>query len=137
MRASKRGAILLCLGLVACGDKRPKSASMQDAMPFVPLPPQATFLNQSRGPDALQITVRSGVKPDEVTAYYRGILKRNGWQVVSDAKDNDGAAVILAQKNGPPLWIRVQSTEGGAASLVQLMGAVVARTDTAAAKPAS
>jgi len=106
-------------------------------MPFVPLPPEATFVQQSAGPDALQITVRTPVKVDAITAYYRGLLQRNGWRLVSDQTDKDGATVFLAEGKGRPLWIRVQQAEDGHGSLVQLSGAVVSPRDSAAAKPAS
>jgi hypothetical protein len=129
--------LLLSLGLAACRDQSSKMASLHDAMPFVPLPPQASFVEKSGGPDALQITVRSPVKPDEVVAYYRGVLQRSGWHLVSDTKDKDGATVLFAEKKGPPLWIRVQEAGDGNGTLVQLSGAVVSRTDSAAAKPAS
>jgi hypothetical protein len=137
MVPSKIGALLLCLGLAGCGDKAPKTASLHDALPFMPLPPQATFVNRSGGPDALQITLRSPAKVDDITAYYRGVLQKGGWHLVSDRKDKDGATVLFAEKKGPPLWIRVLPAEDGNGTLVQLSGAVVTQRDSAAAKPAA
>jgi hypothetical protein len=137
MIPSKIRVLLLCAGLAACGDKAPKTASLHDALPFIPLPPQATFVSRSGGPDALQITLRSPAKADDVTAYYRSVLQKDGWRLVSDAKDKDGATVLFAEKKGPPLWIRVQPAEDGKGSLVQLSGAVVTQKDSAAAKPAT
>jgi hypothetical protein len=137
MTPSKIRFVLLTVGLAACGDRAPKTASLHDAMPFVPLPPQASFVQRSGGPDALQITVRSPAPADQVAAYYRDVLQRNGWHLVSDTKDKDGAVVLFAEKKGPPLWVRVQQAEDGNGTLVQLSGAVVSRTDSAAAKPAS
>jgi hypothetical protein len=129
--------LLLCAGLAACGDKAPKTASLHDALPFVPLPPQATFVSRSGGPDAVQITLRSPAKADDITAYYRSVLQKGGWRLVSDAKDKDGATVLFAEKKGPPLWIRVRQAEDGNGTLVQVSGAVVAQKDSSAAKPAS
>ena len=126
--------LVLCAGLAAC-EKAPKTVSLHEAMPYVPLPPEPTFLQKSGGPDALQITVRSPAAADAVAAYYRAVLKRNGWHLVSDQKDKDGATVLFAEKKGPPLWIRVQ--QDGKGSLVQLSGAVVSQPDSAATKPAS
>jgi hypothetical protein len=129
--------LLLCVGVAACGDKAPKTASLHDALPFIPLPPQATFVSRSGGPDALQITLRSPAKADDITAYYRSLLQKGGWHLVSDGKDKDGATVLFAEKKGPPLWIRVQPAEDGNGSLVQLMGAVVTQKDSATATPAT
>jgi hypothetical protein len=137
MIPSKIRALLLCIGLVACGDQKPKTARLSEAMPILPLPPQASFVDRNGGPDALQITVRSPVKADKIAAYYRDVLQRGGWRLVSDAKDKDGATVLFAERKGPPLWIRVQEAKDGNGTLVQLLGAVVSRTDSAGAKPAS
>jgi hypothetical protein len=137
MIPSKIRLLLLCAGVAACGDKAPKTATFREALPFVPLPPQATFVGRSGGPDALQITVRSPLKPDDITAYYRQLLKRGGWHLLSDAKDREGATVLFAEKKGPPLWIRIQQAEDGNGTLVQLSGAVVTRNDSAGPKPAS
>ena len=130
--------LVFCAGLAACGDKAPKTVSLHEAMPYVPLPPEATFVQKSGGPDALQITVRSPAAADYVTAYYRGVLKKGGWNLVSDQKDADGATVLFAEKKGPPLWIRVREAEDGKGSLVQLSGAVVTPHDSGTrAKPSS
>jgi hypothetical protein len=137
MIPSKIRVLLLCAAVAACGDKAPKTASLHDALPYIPLPPQATFVDRSGGPDALQITVRSPAKADVITAYYRSVLHEGGWRLLSDAKDKEGATVLLAQKNGPPLWIRVQPAADGNGTLVQVSGAVVAHKDSSAAKPAS
>jgi hypothetical protein len=137
MRPSQIRLLVLCAGLAACGDSAPKTASLHDAMPFVPLPPGATFVQRSGGPDALQITMRSPAKADEVSAYYRGVLQKNGWRLVSDQTDKDGATVLFAEKKGPPLWIRVQQAEDGNGTLVQLSGAVVPPRDSDKVKPAS
>jgi hypothetical protein len=127
----------LVAGLAACGESAPKTASLHDAMPFLPLPPEATFVQKSGGPDALQITLRSTATADAVAKYYRGVLQKNGWRLVSDQKDLDGATVLFAEKKGPPLWVRVQQAADGNGTLVQLSGAVVSPRDSAKAKPAS
>jgi len=137
MIASKIRVLVLVAGLAACRDSAPKTASLHDAMPFVPLPPEATFVQKTASPDAVQITVRSPSKADQVAAYYRRVLQQNGWRLVSDQKDRDGATVLFAEKKGPPLWVRVQQAEDGNGSLIQLSGAVVAPRDSSRAKPAS
>jgi hypothetical protein len=131
------GFLVLAVGLGACRDSAPKVASLHDAMPFLPLPPGASFVQKSGGPDALQITLRSTSKSDEVAAYYRSLLPKNGWRLVGDQTDKDGVTVLFAEKKGPPLWIRVQPAGDGNGTLVQLSGAVVSPRDSAGVKPAS
>jgi hypothetical protein len=128
---------VICAALTACADKRPKTPSLGEAIPNLPLPPQATFVSRAGGPDALQITVRSPEAADSVAAYYRGVFKTGTWRLVNDAKDVEGATVLLAQQKGPPLWVRIQKAEDGAGSLIQISGAVLPKHDSAAAKPAS
>jgi hypothetical protein len=138
MIPSKIRYVVLCLALAACtADKRPKTAAIGDALPNLPLPPDPTFVERAGGPDALQFTVRSSVGADEVAAYYRRILKQGPWRLVNDAKDSEGATVLLAQQDGPPLWVRIRSEGQGGGTLVELSGAVIPKADTATTRPAS
>ena len=129
--------LVLAAALAACGDKPPKSATMSQALPHLPLPPQAMFVGRSGGPDAVQITLRTPNKPDAVADYYRGVFKTGNWKLVNDAKDADGATVLFAQQNGPPLWVRIRAEEGGPGTVLELSGAVVSQVDSAKTKPAS
>lgn len=129
--------LALCIALAACGDKAPKVAQINDAMPNLPLPPDPSFVQRAAGPDALQVTVRSSASTESVAAYYRQVFKQGSWRLVNDAKDADGATVLLAQRDGPPLWVRIQADPSGQGSLVELSGAVVPRSDSAAARPSS
>ncbi len=129
--------LVLAAALAACGDKSPKMAQLNQALPNVPLPPEARFVGRSGGPDALQLTVRSPAAPDAVANYYRGVFKTGNWKLVNDARDAEGATVLFAQQNGPPLWVRIQPSEDGAGSVIELSGAILSQVDTAAAKPAS
>ena len=129
--------LVLSAALVACGDKTPKMARLDEALPNIPLPPQPSFVGRSGGPDALQLTVRSPAAPDAVANYYRGVFKTSNWKLVNDAKDAEGATVLFAQQNGPPLWVRIQPSEDGAGSVIELSGAILSQVDTAGAKPAS
>jgi hypothetical protein len=71
-----------------------------------------------------------------VENYYRVVLSKNGWRLVNDMRDADGAVVLLAEQDGPPLWVRIKSTDDSMATMVELAGAVMA--DTAQrARPAS
>ena len=129
--------LVLCAALAACGDKPPKMAQLNQALPNIPLPPSASFVGRTGGPDALQITVRSPAAADTVASYYRGVFKTGNWKLVNDAKDAEGATVLFAQQNGPPLWVRIRPAEDGAGTVVELSGAVLSKADSAAAKPAS
>jgi hypothetical protein len=124
---------------LACGPERPKMPRLADALPNLPLPPNPTFVSRSGGPDALQISLRTPESMEAVTAYYRRVLRKDGWTLVNDAKDQEGAVVLYAQQKGPPLWVRIRPAADGAGTLVDLTGAVVKRdsTPTRAAKPSS
>jgi hypothetical protein len=93
-------------------------------------------VSRSAGSDALQITLISPAKAKDVETYYRAALSKNGWRLVNDMRDRDGSVVLLAEQDGPPLWVRIKSTADSAATMVELAGAVIA--DTAKrASPAS
>ena len=78
----------------------------------------------------------SPATPDSVAGYYRGVFKSGKWKLVNEAKDAEGAIVLLAQQNGPPLWVRIHPADGGG-SMIELSGAVLSKVDSAGAKPAS
>ena len=125
------------LALVACKDSEPpQMAEFAQVFPTLPIPPNATVLSRSGGPDALQITLMSSAKAKDVETYYRAVLSKNGWRLVNDMRDRDGSVALLAQRNGPPLWVRIRSTDDSVGTIVELAGAIV--PDTAKrAKPAS
>ena len=134
-------AVLLCLALAACGDKRDKPdkpAEMAQALPNLPLPPDPKFVQKLAGPQAVQLTVESPAKPEAVVAYYRDVFKRGSWRLVKEGKDESGATILLAEQDGPPLWVRVRPS-GATGSVVELSGAVVPKgaSPTPAPKPKS
>jgi hypothetical protein len=133
MTPSKIRNVLCCLALAACSDKAP-TAKLSQALPNLPLPPQASFVSRAGGPDALQITIRSPASADSVATYYRQVFKGGNWRLVNDAKDAEGATVLFVEQNGPPLWVRIRKAEDGPGSLIQLSGAVVAGADRGAAE---
>jgi hypothetical protein len=116
---------LVLLALVGCRDKPPEMAKLSEVMPNLPLPPNAKLLSRAGGSDALKLTLVSTVKAPEVEAYYRHTLSRNGWHLVNDARDQEGAVVLLAKQQGPPLWVRIKSTSDSTATVVELAGALV------------
>ena len=78
----------------------------------------------------------SSAKVQDVEAYYRATLTKNGWRLVNDMRDRDGSVVLLAERDGPPLWVRIKSTDDSVATVVELAGAILADT-TKRAKKAS
>ena len=132
----------LCLTLVACGDKPPSPPKLSQVFSRLPLPPKATFVSRSGGADAIQITLRTPLRADSVATYYRSTFKTDEWKLINDARDKDGAVVLLAQRKDRPLWVRVRPDSNGSGSLVDLAGAVVAgdsgkKTESVGGKPAS
>ena len=76
-------------------------------------------------------------EPAVVADYYRRVFKTGTWKLVNDAKDAEGAIVLLAHQKGPPMWVRVRKAAGGKGSVVELSGAVVTTKDTVAKDSAS
>jgi len=124
------------LALVACKDREPPTPQVSQVFPRLPLPPNASVVSKSGGSDALQITLMSPAKAKDVETYYRALLSKDGWRLVNDMRDRDGSVVLLAEQDGPPLWVRIKSTDDSAATMVELAGAILADT-TKRAKPAS
>src|SRR5687767_9164756 len=105
------------LALVACKDKEPQTPPLAQVFPKLPLPPNASLVSKSGSSDALQITLMSRAKATDVETYYRALLSRDGWRLVNDMRDRDGSLVLLAEQDGPPLWVRIKSTEDSAATM--------------------
>ena len=125
-------AAALAVVLAACGDRRPTPPKLSEVMPNLPLPPQAQVVGQTGGEDALQITMITPLKRAQVESYYRSALSRGGWKLVNEAKDPDGALVLLAEQDGPPLWVRIRDAVGSPNTLIEFTGARLSK-----AKPAS
>ena len=127
---------LAVLALLACKDKAPEMAKTSDVFPNLPVPPRASVVSRDATPEALKLTLVSKASPAQVEAYYRDVLSsRNGWRLVGDSRDAEGAIVLLAEQDGPPLWVRIQSTDDSVATVVELAGALLSRPR--ASKPAS
>jgi hypothetical protein len=114
------------LMLAACGSEPRQSQppAFGKAFANLPLPPSPELVSRSGSADALQLTVHSPMDPAGLSEYYRGALSRNGWRLVSSIKNQDGSVVLYAEQKGPPLWVRIRSSEKGG-STVELTGAVV------------
>jgi hypothetical protein len=125
-------AALVAATLAGCGDRKPEPPKMSEVFPNLPLPPDPRFVSRSGGEDALQLTVLTPTPRARVELYYREMLNRNGWKLVNQAKDAEGALVLLAEQKGPPLWVRIRSADDTASTYVEFSGARLAGS-----KPAS
>jgi hypothetical protein len=122
--------------LLACGSepRAPQLPGFTEAFSNLPLPPNAEFVSRSGSADALQITLRTPQDPEKVAEYYRAMLTRGNWRLVSDLKNPDGATVLYAEQDGPPLWVRISKPTDRPGSMVQLTGAVSAKDSAAGGK---
>jgi hypothetical protein len=129
--------LLLLAALVSvagCREDAPKAASVAQALPGLPLPPAAEVLSRSGNPEALQITFRSAISTERLVEFYRSVLSTGAWDLVSDERDTEGARVLYAERDGPPIWVRIYKATGAEGSIVEISGAVpktVAPRDTA------
>ncbi len=132
MNPTRIRVCLALLALAACKDEEPPPPVMAEAskvFPNLPLPPQASVVSRDGSAEALKITLMSRAKVKDIEAYYREVLSEDGWRLVNDARDREGATVLLAERDGPPLWVRIRSTDDSAATLVELAGAIVPAKD--------
>lgn len=128
---------LACVLVVACGSEAappPKPPDAAKVFPNLPLPPDAQFVSRAGSADALQITLFSPSRAAGVIDYYRGVLSKGNWRLVSDVKRPDGSVVLYAEQDGPPLWVSVWPTTDGAGTMVELSGAIVGK-DSVRAEP--
>jgi hypothetical protein len=129
---------VVLIALLACSEKRdePQLPKVSDVFPNLPLPPQPTVLDRRGSSDALQLRLLTPAKVKDVEGSYRSLLSKGGWRLVNDTRDRDGALVLLAEQDGPPLWVRIQSTDDSSGTIVELNGALVAGS-AKPVKPAS
>ena len=129
-----------CALLLACGSESPPPPKTPDTFtvfPNLPLPPGAKFVSRAGSEDALQITLFSPSETAGVVDYYRGVLSKGTWRLVSDVKKPDGTVQLYAEQDGPPLWVRVWPTSDGAGTMVQLAGALVGNDSAGVTQPVS
>ena len=117
---------LLTLALAACTEPK-KQADISETIPNLPLPPQAELLTREGGEDALKLHFRSAAAPEAVADYYRGVLNRPPWNLVSDVKAEDGSIAMYAEQQGPSLWVTVRKADGASGSFVDIAGAKAGR----------
>jgi hypothetical protein len=120
--------------LIACSSepKQPKPPQFTEAFSYLPLPPNPEFVSRSGGAGALQLTFRTSSQLEAVAKYYRDLLSRGNWRLVSDMKNRDGSIALYAEHDGPPLWVRIWQAADQPGTMVQLTGAVPARDSSKA-----
>lgn len=117
------GLLAGLLALGACGgDDQPKQATVNQAMPNLPLPPNAEYVSRSGSADALQLVFQSAATPEFVVGYYRDVFSNGGWNLVSDLRQPDSTQVLYAEQSGRPMWVRIKPT--GQTTRIELMGAI-------------
>ena len=133
---------LTCVLLSACGSeaREPNLPANAKVFPNLPLPPSSQFVSRAGSEDALQIRLFSAKRPDDITMYYRDLLSKGNWRLVSDVKKSDGSVMLYAEQDGPPIWVRIWPTSDRVGTMVELSGVVVGgsadtvKVDRAAAK---
>ena len=118
--------LLLTIALAGCTEPK-KQATVAEAIPNLPLPPGAELLSTEGGEEALKLHFRSTVGPEGVADYYRGVLSRPPWSLVSDQKTEDGSIAMYAEQNGPSIWVTVRKADGATGSFVDIAGAKPSR----------
>jgi len=95
----------LCVTLVACGDKPPSPPKLSQVFSRLPLPPSPTLSPGRVGQPRIQITFAHPAS----RGLGRGLLsvrvQTDDWKLINDAKDKDGAVVLLAQRK-TAVWVR-------------------------------
>ena len=117
-------AVLAGLVLLSACERAdpPKQATVAEAMPNLPLPPNAEFVSRSGSADALQLVFQSPLTRDVIAGYYRNVFTAGGWNLVSDITEPDSTVVLYAEQAGRPMWARIRPV--GTTTRIELMGAV-------------
>jgi hypothetical protein len=122
--------LLALLALAACKGDDPKAVidaklpPLNQALPRIVLPANTAMVSYNGSEDAVSLLYRSASSRENVEGFYRVLLTREGWRLVSEATDNQGATVFHATQDGPPLWVRVWPDTAFNATYIQMSGAV-------------
>jgi hypothetical protein len=116
--------LLTILALAACSETK-KEAKLGETIPNLPVPPSADVVSREGGEDAVKIRFRSTLDPEAVANYYRTVLSKQPWRLISDTKEQDGGVALYAESDGPPLWVTIRKADGASGTFVDLAGAKV------------
>ncbi len=129
-----RIAPIVCLLALVAACERPREETRARALAAHVLRdmlayPASTLVSFAAGEEAGEVVLSTPAPVDSVTAWYRTVLRLNGWELRQDQRRPDGARVIYAIKGDRPLWITLRQTSGAPGTTYTLIGAdVVADT---------
>ncbi len=116
-------SLLFLLLLAACSDAKPKEVALSDALPNIPAPPNASIVSRNSGEEAVKVRFSTPIQPDEVARYYRNLLSKAPYTLVSDTKSADSGFALYAEQPGQPsLWIAI-TPAGKYGTFVDVAGA--------------
>jgi hypothetical protein len=116
-------ATLVLIAACAAKDDTGKPVRTPGVLAGVPIPASAQVVDTTGTAEAVQVVLAIAWPPDSVAAFYRRELPKLGFRIVSDVPDSAGAD-LLAQRSGPPLWIRVRHGHRPGTTEYTLIGAV-------------
>jgi hypothetical protein len=117
-------ALVLALGLTACGDAEPPSdRPASDVLRDVWVFPLSVPVSYTGTGEAMQTTWSSGYAPDTVAAWYRRTLVQQGWEIVGDTRTPDGQITLHAERDGPPVWIIIGPRTSPPGTVYTMIGA--------------
>lgn len=126
---------LLLAAVAAAGCERPAQVSrhtISQSLKGVLVYPRSTLVSMASGDSAGQLSLSSPDAPDSVASWFRLSLAMNHWTLQSDARQNDGAILIYAERVSQPLWINIQGASGGPGTSYTVTGAIAGSADTTA-----
>ena len=99
-----------------------------EALPNMPLPPDATPIRAEAGGDAAQLLFATPMHVDDVVKFYRAILSEAPYSLLNEAEVG-GATTFYVEQDGPPLWVMVEGFPAGGTQ-VRLTGADITKVDS-------
>jgi hypothetical protein len=123
----RKPTLLLALAAALACSEPQKQPKLSETLPNLPAPPNSDVISREGGDDALKVRFRSSLDPEQVAAYYREVLSKAPWRLVSDTKEQDGGVALYAEQDGPPLWVSIRKADGASGTFVDLAGAKTKR----------
>jgi hypothetical protein len=117
----RHSVLLLALLLAACSDAKPPEVNLSDALPNIPTPPSGILVTREAGEEAIKIRFRSSEPPERVLEYYREVLSKAPYTLVSDTKVDSSHALYAEVPGKPSLWVTIAPE--GTGTLVDVAGA--------------